>query len=291
MEYRDIQRRVTACIWSEKTRREIENRGIVYSPMALLRIVMDAEQAHAGRQALYALLAENLPEIAAAARKQAAREQEDLAWFCGGGPGIVYALSATDSRCSEPPGELLCASWEAVLSQAERYREFYRPFFGKGSLTFTVTKRPLLQTDTDWEHEAEGWCDLDDALRVQRVRRWRADDCHGDCDDCPEECVHREPAVYPLCLAPWGFVRYRWGGWENYAVCWLTGHEEAMEHDAALIPLDDTHMADRDEDGFYGHIHVPLADVEPVTAQELPEELRTAAVEFQAWLMRKSRAE
>lgn len=288
MEHQDIQRRVISCIWSEKTRREIESRGIVYSPMGLVRIVMDAEGEQQCRQELYALLAETLPEIAAIARKQAAREQADVQWFCGGGPGIVYGLSATDGRVSEPPGEILCASWEAVLSQAERYREFYRPFFGEGPLSFTVTKRPLLQENTDWAHEAEGWCSLDDALRVQRVHRWRADDCHGDCDDCPEECVHREPAVYPLWLEPWGFVRYRWGDWEDYAVCWLTGHEEAMEHDAALIPLDDAHMADRDKDGLYGHIHVPLADVEPVTAEELPEGLRAAAVEFQEWLMRKA---
>ena len=199
----------------------------------------------------------------------------------------MYSLSAADGRCSEPPGEILCASWAAALAQAERYREFYRPFFDKSPLCFTVTKRRLLQADTDWAHEAEGWCSLGDDLRVQAVRRWREEDCGGDCDECPEECVHREAAAYPLCLEPWGFVRYRWSGWENYAVCWLTGHEEAMEHDTALIPLDDEHMADRDEDGFFGHVHVPLADVEPVTAQELPEGIRAAAVEFQAWLLRK----
>lgn len=279
MTERELQRRVTAGIWSQTVREEIERRGIVYAPQELLAIAA-AGKDFAHRQALYAQLAEHLPAIAGMARRQSGQEQTRLDGFCRAQPGDVYLLDAVDDPDREAPEPVLCGSWADALALAEAYRAHYWPRGGR--VAFRVTKRRIL-TAADALPGDSAWCCLDDGLRVQSLHWWLPEKVEAG--GFPGDCLAETAPRYPLCIPAWSYVKYRWQGWEQYGLLWLTGAEEAMEPDAAIIPLDAAHMADRDEEGRWGHVHVSLADVEPVSVDALPPSLRDAAQEFRAWLM------
>ena len=284
MTIQEIQQRVTSALWSRTVRDEIHRRQIVYASQELLAMAA-AQEGFEHRRALYALLAENLPEVSDMARRQMAQEQARLAWFCTAQPGDVYLLEAEDGPDGEPPEQILCASWADVPALAEQYRAHF--LIRGDKLRWRVTKRRILTRDDAEALPGDmAWCTLDDELQALSLQWWLPS--RAERGGFPADCLIDEAPRYPLCIPAWSYVKYSWQGWEEYGLLWLTGFEEAMESAAAVIPLDADHMADRDESGRWGHIHVSLADVEAIAAEKLPAGLLAQAEVYRAWLVAAS---
>ena len=287
MTYQDIQDKIVSTFWSEGLKKHIRETGYVFPAEDLLAVIYQHIDDFEKRMEYFQLMADHVPEAAEHARQILAWERGRLADFRRPDPGEVYELRVTD----EPGGEaasFLCGDFDTAVALIDRYYEWFDWLKETERSRYSIVRRRLLTASEKSYDDELGSCDLLPGKRIERIwygGKSELPDCTGDCFACSQSCIHNQEAEYPNYLPDNSPVRYRLpDGTVHFGVTLKQMSAESLVY---IIPLHETMIANRDYSQFcvcHEHEHIPFPDVDAVSREELPSELRGNYDAFIAFL-------
>lgn len=289
MNHSQLQQEIISCIRSNCLRKRIEESGHVFSETELLGIAYQFAPTYERRLQLLQLLAECAPSVSDHAKRCIAWEENKLREFRQTGESQLYELQIkTEPDAYEE--RYLCATYDAALEMIDG---FYREYSCKENETsrYRIVKRKVLQPGEDFDEDSLGECDLGPGKVLLSVTSWSDEtengECTHDCLECENRCAQLIEVDFPAFLPDYAAVqRHHWDGSSYYGIYFPYDYPGDTCY---IVPLDAEKLKKRDykEADFWGHDHAPAPEVDQVTVEELPAELREAYLAYLEYLRSK----
>lgn len=274
-----VQDKIVDLMRSKSLREEIRKSDVQLSYVVLLNVIIDHAPDFVTRIELMRMLQDTLSgkprEYVAGI---IAAEQRMLDAFVDNQSGDVYELhiKTEPEACEE---KYLCHSLEAAQHMIPA---FYREYECEEthSARYWVKRRKVLRAGDAFSEDYVGIVQLGSGGVIQSANMQNMDSgrCRDDCDDncgeCDCPCIYSQDIPFPQLFVHCDAVRYWWrDGSVNYGILLVCDGLPVWE--CFVIPLDFCAVVDRNfEDLLGSHVHVPAWDVERISSDELPPEMR-----------------
>ncbi|MBR2048318.1 MAG: hypothetical protein IJ960_06935 [Oscillospiraceae bacterium] len=290
MEPRQLQKEITACLWSDGLRNAIEEKKYTFTEVDLLGIAFHFAPSFEERLRLLKLLEDYAPSVSAHAARCIDWQNRSLEAFRSNGEGEIYELRIKN----EPDAyeeRYLCATFDAALEMIDGFWQEYDFSSELKQTRYVIEKRHILRTGEPFQEDSLGECILSAGKVLVSVDGLRDESengsCPHDCSDCAISCVANIEVSFPAFLPERTPVRwYAPDGSVKYGVHLNFHHAKEMDF-CYIIPFDTELLTGRAYEQHWGghwHEHILCPYVEEVPVDELPEKLRENYFGFCAWL-------
>ena len=278
MTYQEIQDTIVSSFWSRTLKEEIARRGYVFPPEKLLCLAYKQTGSYTERLQRMKLFVDHVPEAADHARRVIEWMEDRLEAFRASDEHTVFDLRI-DPEGDDDTLDYSCADFNTCLDVIDQFYAHYGDTpWGRETenACYTINKKRILQPGDPLNLHDEQTATLGPGKVITHIPMGMTceyGDCDGDCQDCPHPCVDSTEDLIPEWIPDLSPVRNRYFKEISYG-CVLTDGSDSWE--AYIIPLDSSMFRESLEEYRHSlhHEHISWPNVEVITPDELPEELR-----------------
>ena len=279
----DLIRRIIALIPSESLKTKIAETGYVPCYFDMLAIAFAYAPDFATRLALLDELKSELPpDLSEYAGRLIDHQLAMLEAFKKPEPQTIFEL-----HIKEDPDAFderyICGSYEAALIIIPLFYQTYELEEAE-TVRYRIVKRRVYNggEDEDFEEDDLGELEMISGMRIKTAELYSfapaEKDCTGECYDCSELCVRARgmDIEFPCFIRHGDAVRCvePYSGEAGFGIALQPNEKPCAEY--YVIPLDSDRIMRRDFDNMHdAHEHIPAPLAERITADDLPEGLRS----------------
>ena len=274
---------------SEALREKIRRENFVFSERDTLLILDRYARTQEERLSLLSEFAGTASEeYAVLARRIAAWEEETLARFMACEEGFIYELNVSEPN--DPQGEsCFCDTYEsaiaAIKAHATAYADVLEPDF---SGIWRIYKHPIMKLGAPWVMRPSDVCRVDadgQVLSVVDNGNCKLAPAGKTCMSCHGFCIYDNP-VFPCHISAGSLVRYTAdhypGTPAEYGLCPYDFDRQPCDT-ICVYPLVSKAIRDcdvSDDACTMAHEHIPAPLCDPISPDDISEEMRKQAITF-----------
>ena len=276
MTYQEIQDQIVSTFWSRTLKEEIASRGYVFPPEKLLCLAYKQTGSYTERLQRMKLFVDFVPEAADHALQVIKWMEGCLAAYRETDDHTVFEVRV-DSDGTDDSIRYLCTTFDGCREVIVQHYAHCTWDKETDKACYTICKQRVLRPGEPITLYEEQYAELGPSgtiIHIPTGMTCEYGDCECDCQNCPHPCVDCTEDLIPEWIPDLSPVRYRDIRGEVCFGCVLSGGSDSWE--AYIIPL----TSGMFEDGlelhadFLDHEHVSWPNVEVITPDELPEDLR-----------------